>query len=103
MSAPKKKVSVSKKNVERSKSLKTLLALEEEKTRKIPLFLRIKAVPSCLTKTKYCDITGLEAMYTDPKTGLHFYSSEIYKIIRKLSPSDVQVYLSFRNAAIVLK
>lgn len=92
-----------KNKIRKWKSLKTLLSLEQEKTGKVPLLTQIRSAPSCLIKAKYCDITGLETRYTDPKTGLNFYSSDVYKIIKTLSPSDVQVYLSLRKAAIVLK
>lgn len=40
--------------------------------------------PSLLPPKKYCDITGLEAPYTDPKTTLRYHSKEIYGIINTL-------------------
>lgn len=63
----------------------------------------IECPPSIRPQKKYCDITGLEARYTDPKTGLRYHSAEIYQFIRTLSVPNVQAYLSSRNAAVILK
>jgi INO80 complex subunit C len=68
-----------------------------------PNFLNIEAAPSLLPKRKYCDLTGLQARYTCPKTGLRYYSAEIYAHLRHLGPSQVQQLLSLRNAHTVLK
>lgn len=52
----------------------------------------IDAPPSLLPQKKYCDITGLEGKYTDPKTKLRFYNSEVYAVIQSLPASiDQQV------------
>lgn len=63
----------------------------------------IECPPSILPQKKYCDVTGLEAKYTDPKTGLRYHNAEIYQFIRTLSVPSVQAYLGSRNAAVVLK
>lgn len=63
----------------------------------------IECPPSILPQKKYCDITGLDAKYTDPKTGLRYHSAEIYQFIRTLGVPNVQAYLASRNAAVVLK
>jgi INO80 complex subunit C len=34
----------------------------------VPTYTAIEAPPSLLPAKKYCDLTGLEAKYTDPKT-----------------------------------
>lgn len=47
----------------------------------------IDAPPSLLPQKKYCDITGLEAKYTDPKTKLRFHNSEVYAVIQTLPAS----------------
>lgn len=53
--------------------------------------------PSLLPAKKYCDITGLEAPYRDPKTGLQFHSKEIYGVIRTLvGPYLVSLDLAHR-------
>ena len=66
-------------------------------------YLTCKAPLSLLPKNKYCDVTGLETIHTDPKTGLRFYDASCYQLIKQLSPNSVQAYLQVRNAAVVLK
>lgn len=56
-----------------------------------------------MPQKKYCDITGLDAKYTDPKTGLRYHNAEIYQFISTLGVPNVQAYLASRNAAVVLK
>lgn len=54
----------------------------------------IDAPPSLLPQKKYCDITGLEGKYTDPKTKLRFHNSEVYAVIQTLPASiDQEVFL----------
>lgn len=33
---------------------------------------------------KYCDLTGLEAPYRDPATGLQYHSREVYEVLKTL-------------------
>ena len=42
----------------------------------------VEAPPSILPAKKYCDVTGLEAPYTDPKSMLRYHNAEIYELIR---------------------
>lgn len=42
----------------------------------------VEAPPSLLPAKKYCDITGLAAPYTDPKSRLRYHSAEIYELVR---------------------
>ncbi|PKC74248.1 hypothetical protein RhiirA1_335316 [Rhizophagus irregularis] len=63
----------------------------------------IEAPPSIRPQKKYCDITGLEAKYTDPKTRLRYHSAEVYKEIKQLAPGVIQDYLGLRHAAVVLR
>ena len=44
----------------------------------------IEAPPSVLPPKKYCDITGLEAHYQDPKSRLRYHNSEIFRVVRGL-------------------
>ncbi|KAG8918892.1 hypothetical protein FRC01_001594, partial [Tulasnella sp. 417] len=53
----------------------------------------IEAPPSLIPATRYCDITGLEAPYTDPLTGLRYHDKDVFAHIRTLKPSAVQAYL----------
>lgn len=43
-----------------------------------------QAPPSLLPAKKYCDITGLPAKYTDPKTKLRYCGLEVWEVIRTL-------------------
>ncbi|CAG8479743.1 10641_t:CDS:2 [Ambispora leptoticha] len=89
----------------KAKNLKQILAAERllNIPMDIPTYSNIEAPPSLHPQKKYCDITGLEAKYTDPKTRLRYHSSEVYKEIKQMSPGVVQDYLGVRNAAVVLR
>ncbi|EPY50754.1 Ino80 complex subunit Ies6 [Schizosaccharomyces cryophilus OY26] len=63
----------------------------------------IEAPPSVLPQPKYCDVTGLPAPYTDPKTRLRYHNKEIYGLIRELPSGVDQEYLKLRSSDIVLK
>lgn len=91
--------------MKKNKNLKQILTLERDRqlALDIPTYENIECPPSILPQKKYCDITGLEAKYTDPKTGLRYHSAEIYQFIRTLGVPNVQAYLASRNAAVVLK
>ncbi|KAI9281536.1 YL1 nuclear protein C-terminal domain-containing protein [Sporodiniella umbellata] len=93
------------KTVKKNKNLKQILTIERERqlTLDIPTYENIECPPSVLPQKKYCDITGLDAKYTDPKTALRYHNAEIYQFIRTLGVPNVQAYLSSRNAAVVLK
>jgi len=66
-------------------------------------YTSIAAAPSLKPKKKYCDITGLPAKYTDPKSGLYYYNAEVYQVVKGLSTTQVQEYLAARSANTVLK
>ncbi|KAJ2921305.1 hypothetical protein H1R20_g15793, partial [Candolleomyces eurysporus] len=100
------------KNVNRrAKNLKTVLGQEREKDRlkrealrkskaekaamgmmdvdgddeeEEPNYSSIEAPPSVWPPRHYCDITGLEAPYTDPATGLRYHDKSVYEIIQGL-------------------
>jgi hypothetical protein len=44
----------------------------------VPTYTGIEAPPSLLPAKKYCDLTGLQAKYTDPKSKLRYYSGHEY-------------------------
>ena len=44
----------------------------------VPTYTGIEAPPSLLPAKKYCDLTGLDAKYTDPKTRLRYFSGHEY-------------------------
>ncbi|WRT66275.1 uncharacterized protein IL334_003228 [Kwoniella shivajii] len=61
------------------------------------------APPSLLPPKKYCDITGLHAQYTDPRTKLRYKGLDVWHVVRGLGPGGDQAYLSLRNAQTSLK
>ncbi|KAH9958668.1 hypothetical protein BGW80DRAFT_1373374, partial [Lactifluus volemus] len=69
----------------------------------VPSYLSIEAPPSVLPQRRYCDITGLEAPYTDPITGLRFHDKSIYELIKGLSASAAKDYLSARGVNPIVK
>jgi len=87
------------------KNLKQILALENFSNvpPDVATYVSIESSPSVHPCKKYCDLTGLVAPYRDPKTGLRYSSSDIYKLIKQLSDEHVQQYLGLRRAAVVLK
>lgn len=68
-----------------------------------PTFTNIEATPSLLPAKKYCDITGLEAGYTDPRTKLRYHNKEVYEVVKGMSIDHAQSFLALRNSQIVLK
>ncbi|KAG0048505.1 chromatin-remodeling complex subunit ies6 [Gryganskiella cystojenkinii] len=89
----------------KTKNLKQIITLEKAKEWKTstPTYWNIEALPSMTPQKKYCDITGLEAKYTDPKTRLRYHSTEVYQSIKNQPIGVVQQFLGLRNAAVVLK
>ncbi|PAV17007.1 ino eighty subunit 6 [Pyrrhoderma noxium] len=63
----------------------------------LPTYASIEAPPSFLPQKHYCDITGLEAPYTDPATGLRYHDKSIYEHIKSLNASAVKEYLALRG------
>ncbi|XP_058076815.1 protein EIN6 ENHANCER isoform X2 [Magnolia sinica] len=68
-----------------------------------PNYVNIESPPSMYPSKKFCDITGFEAPYIDPRTSLRYASVDVFKRIRSLPNEYIQRWLSLRNAAIVLK
>jgi len=63
----------------------------------------IEAGPSILPKKKYCDITGFETNYSDPKSGLRYYNSDIFKLIQNFPEPIKNQYLALRKALFIIK
>lgn len=80
-------------------SVSRLVVLDED----IPTYTSIEAPPSLLPPRHYCDITGLEAPYTDPRTGLRYHDKSVYELIKGLSPSVAKDYLAARGVNPVVK
>jgi len=68
-------------------------------------YTNIESAPSLHPSSQrhYCDITGLSAPYTDPKTRLRYHNTEIFNVVRSLAQGSTEGYLSARGAQIVLK
>ncbi|KAH8587563.1 hypothetical protein B0O99DRAFT_601523 [Bisporella sp. PMI_857] len=66
-------------------------------------YTNIESAPSLSHSKRYCDITGLAAPYTDPKTRLRYHDKEIFGVIRSLGQGVAEQYLEARGAHTVLK
>ncbi|ORX72109.1 hypothetical protein DL89DRAFT_291344 [Linderina pennispora] len=98
--------SASYKSQRRWKNLKQVVAQEEQRAEwpvEFPTYWSVDAPPSLMPQKKYCDLTGLPAKYTDPKTNFRYCSAEVYQILKTLPPGAEQQYLALRNANVVLK
>lgn len=68
-------------------------------------YTNIESAPSLnpAQQRPYCDITGLPAAYTDPKTRLRYHDKEVFGVIRSLPQGVPDSYLEARGAHVVLK
>ena len=68
-------------------------------------YTNIESAPSLHPSSQrhYCDITGLPAPYTDPKTRLRYHNGEVFTIVRALGQGATENYLAARGAHVVLK
>jgi len=81
------------------------LVLERNGTGPAPTYTNIESAPSFhpSSQKKYCDITGLPAPYTDPKTRLRYHNKEVFGTIRTMPQNVLEGYLAARGAHTVLK
>jgi len=80
------------------------MAVDGEEQDMDPLtYLSIDAPPSIVPARHYCDITGLEAPYTDPATGLRYHDKSVYELIKGLTTSAAREYLVARGVNPVVK
>ena len=66
-------------------------------------YTNIESAPSLAHSRHYCDLTGLPAPYTDPKTRLRYHDKEVFGIIRTLGQGVAEQYLEARGAHTILK
>lgn len=68
-------------------------------------FTNIESAPSLHPghHKHYCDVTGLPAPYTDPKTRLRYHDKEVFGVVRTLGQGVAETYLEARGAHTVLK
>lgn len=69
----------------------------------IATYMNIESAPSLAHPKHYCDITGLPAPYTDPKTRLRYHNKEIFGVLRSLGQGVAEQYLEARGAHTILK
>ena len=71
----------------------------------IATYTNIESAPSLhpAHQKHYCDITGLPAPYTDPKTRLRYHNKEVFGVVRTLPQGVAEKYLEARGAHVVLK
>ena len=71
----------------------------------IATYTNIESAPSLHPghQKHYCDITGLPAPYTDPKTRLRYHNAELFQVVRSLPQGVAEKYLEARGAHVVLK
>eukprot|EP01122_Echinamoeba_exundans_P011485 TRINITY_DN4576_c0_g1_i1.p1 TRINITY_DN4576_c0_g1~~TRINITY_DN4576_c0_g1_i1.p1 ORF type:complete len:215 (+),score=47.35 TRINITY_DN4576_c0_g1_i1:194-838(+) len=71
----------------------------------VATYVSIRAPPSLYPVKKYCDITGYEAKYRDPATGLRYKDATVYQFIKTnlTTPESVQQYLELRGAGTAIK
>ncbi|KAF8872396.1 hypothetical protein BD779DRAFT_1631137 [Infundibulicybe gibba] len=79
------------------------MQVDAKEDEEIPTYASIEAPPSVLPQRRYCDITGLEAPYTDPATGLRHHDKSIYEIVKGLSASAAKEYLAARGVSSIVK
>ena len=68
-------------------------------------YTNIESAPSLhpAHRKHYCDITGLPAPYTDPKTRLRYHNKEVFEVVRSLPQGVAEKYLEARGAHVILK
>jgi len=66
-------------------------------------YTNIESAPTLAHPKHYCDITGLSAPYTDPKTRLRYHNKEIFGVVRSLGQGVAEQYLEARGAHTILK
>lgn len=71
----------------------------------VATYTNIESAPSLhpAHQKHYCDITGLPAPYTDPKSRLRYCNKEVFDVVRHLPQGAAEKYLEARGAHVVLK
>jgi INO80 complex subunit C len=91
----------------RNKNLKQILSdnnnTDPNRLQMQTTYQNIESAPSFRRGNKWCDVTGLPAKYTDPKTKLRYRDGEVYQAVRSLPAGGAEKYLEVRGANVVLK
>jgi hypothetical protein len=72
---------------------------EAEANEEYPSYWAIAAPPSARPPRHYCDITGFEAPYTDPRTQLRFCNAHVYQFIQNMTEHEQRAALEARAGA----
>lgn len=67
------------------------------------VYSAIDAGISTRQPAKFCDLVGFEGRYTDPKSGIRYYSKDQYQAITEMPQTVKDEILSVRKANIVLR
>lgn len=88
-----------------ARNLKAVLAAEhyDQVSQSQPTYVNIEAPPSMKPEKKYCDISGLPAKYTDPKTKMRFSTAAAFQTARELPEHKVEEILGLRQAQTRIK
>ena len=76
---------------------KTLKQLLRTISTSEPKYFSTYNMVSLRRKKKLCDLTGLPANYTCPRTGLHFYDLSVYDEISEMRHEAIDRIKSIRN------
>jgi INO80 complex subunit C len=68
-------------------------------------YTNIESAPSFhpSSQKRYCDITGLPAPYTHPKSRLRYHNMEVFSMIQSMGQGTTELHLAARGAHTVLK
>lgn len=80
------------------KNLKSMAGMEKSAQEQgLPTHASLSAPPSTRPVKMYSDLTGLPALYKDPKSKLRYASAKEYQMISHLSPDIVLSLISLRK------
>lgn len=85
------------------KSLAYVLEQSQPTPAKECCYSAIEAPPTVFPPGHFCDVTGLAAKYTDPRTGLRFASVQTFALINGMAHETAQGYLRLRGAASIIR
>eukprot|EP00123_Amoebidium_parasiticum_P002783 comp14069_c0_seq1/m.9932 comp14069_c0_seq1/g.9932 ORF comp14069_c0_seq1/g.9932 comp14069_c0_seq1/m.9932 type:complete len:146 (-) comp14069_c0_seq1:71-508(-) len=86
----------------KDKNLKQILAADKNINwpPNMPTYSSIEAPPSLKPAHKYCDLTGLPANYTDPRTKMRYHSCAEYQKIQDMPDDVTRGYIALRNVVL---
>ena len=64
----------------------------------VPAYPHIRAASSQYPRKRYCDVTHYPAVYTDPRTRLHYADALAFAVVRTWGRDEVNARLALRRA-----